>query len=71
MTAGGVMAAIGATALAVATVTVNSPGDAPALLAIGAGLFGAGLLQVPAWARRRGEQFERIARRLRDAIRSQ
>jgi hypothetical protein len=71
MTAGGVMAAIGATALTVATVTVSAPGDATTLLAIGAGLFGAGLLQVPAWARRRREQFERIAGRLRDAIRSE
>jgi hypothetical protein len=37
---------------------------------LGASLFGAGVLQVPAWGRRRREQFERIAERLRDAIRS-
>jgi hypothetical protein len=71
MTAGGAMAAIGGTMVALGTLTVTaSSGDAASLLAIGAGLFGVGILQVPAWARRRRQQFERIAERLRDAIRS-
>jgi hypothetical protein len=57
--------------MAVGTLTVSTPaGDLTPVLTIGAALFGAGVLQVPAWARRRREQFDRIAERLRDAIRS-
>lgn len=74
MTMGGVMTGISGALLAVGTLTGNiAPGhaaDFTPILAIGAGLFGAGVLQVPAWARRRREQFERIAERLRAAIRA-
>jgi hypothetical protein len=74
MTAGGIMAGISSALLAVGTLTGSmAPGDIRDLtpvLTIGAALFGAGVLQVPAWARRRRQQFERIAERLRDAIRS-
>jgi hypothetical protein len=73
MTAGGMMAGISGALLAVGTLTGSmAPGDVgdiTPLLTIGAALFGAGALQVPAWARRRRQQFERIAERLRDAIR--
>lgn len=74
MTAGGIMTGFSAALMAVSTLTVGAPGDVPDLapmITIGAALFGAGVLQVPAWARRRREQFDRIAERLRDAIRSQ
>jgi hypothetical protein len=74
MIVGGVTAAICAGFLAVGTLTGSmASGDVADLvpvLAIGAGLFGAGVLQIPAWARRRRQQFERIAERLNDAIRS-
>jgi hypothetical protein len=74
MTAGGIMTGISGALLAVGTLTGSmAPGDISDLtpvLTIGVALFGAGVLQVPAWARRRREQFERIAERLRDAIRS-
>ena len=74
MTAGGIMAGISGALLAMGTLTGSmAPGDvgdiAP-ILTVGAALFGAGVLQVPAWARRRRQQFERIAERLRDAIRA-
>lgn len=72
MTAGGIMTGISAALMAVGTLTGSmAPGDVADLipvLTIGAALFGAGILQVPAWARRRREQFDRIAERLRDAI---
>jgi hypothetical protein len=62
---------LSAALMAVGTLTVSTPaGDLTPVLTIGAALFGAGVLQVPAWARRRREQFDRIAERLRDAIRS-
>ena len=74
MTAGGIMAGISGALLAMGTLTGGmAPGDIAditPILTVGAGLFGAGVLQVPAWARRRRQQFERIAERLRDAIRS-
>jgi hypothetical protein len=71
MTAGGIMTGISAALLAAGTLTVGAVGgDVTPLLTIGAALFGAGVLQVPGWARRRREQFERIAQRLRDAVRS-
>jgi hypothetical protein len=74
MIVGGVTAAICAGFLAVGTLTGSmASGDVADLvpvLAIGTGLFGAGVLQIPAWARRRRQQFERIAERLNDAIRS-
>jgi hypothetical protein len=74
MTAGGIMAGISGALLAIGTLTGSiAPGDIrdiTPILTVGAGLFGAGVLQVPAWARRRRQQFERIAERLRDAIRS-
>ena len=74
MTAGGIMTGISGALLAVGTLTGSmAPGDIrdiTPILTIGAALFGAGVLQVPAWARRRRQQFERIAERLRDAIRS-
>lgn len=72
MTVGGMTAGICGALLAVGTLTGSmAPGDVADItpvLTIGAGLFGAGLLQVPAWARRRRQQFERIAEHLRDAI---
>lgn len=74
MTAGAVTAGIGGAFLAVGTLTGSiasgDVADMSRILMIGAGLFGAGALQVPAWARRRRQQFERITERLRDAIRS-
>lgn len=71
MTAGGIMTALSAALMAVGTLTVSAPaGDLTPVLTVGAALFGAGVLQVPAWARRRREQFDRIAERLRNAIRS-
>lgn len=70
MTAGGIMTGISATLLVVGTLTVSTiAGDVTPLLPIGAAVFGVGVLQVPAWARRRREQFDRIAERLRDTIR--
>ena len=71
MTAGGIMTGISAALLAAGTLTVGAVGgDVAPLLTVGAALFGAGVLQVPGWARRRREQFERIAQRLREAVRS-
>lgn len=71
MTAGGVMAGIGAVGLIAGTVIPGmAVGDVVSITTIGAALFGAGLLQIPAWARRRREQFARIAERLKNAIRS-
>ena len=71
MTAGGVMAGIGAVGLvAGAVVPGMAVGDVLSMATIGAGLFGVGLLQIPAWARRRREQFARLAERLKSAIRS-
>lgn len=71
MTAGGMMAGICGALLAVGTLTGDmAAGDLTPVLTIGAGLFGAGVLQIPAWARRRRQQFEHIAERLRHAIRS-
>jgi hypothetical protein len=70
MTTGGIMAAIGGgiTAMSVAAGGLTPDAVQPVLY-VGVALFGAGVLQVPAWARRRREQFDRIADRLRDAIR--
>lgn len=45
-------------------------GDVSSLFTVGGVLFGAGVVQVPAWARRRRRQFEDIASRLSRAIRS-
>jgi hypothetical protein len=74
MTVGGMTAVVCGGLLAVGTLTGSmAPGDVADIipvLAIGAGLFGAGVLQVPGWARRRREQFDRIAERLRDAMRA-
>jgi hypothetical protein len=74
MTAGGIMTGISAAMLGVGAATGSMApgdmGDMVPMFTIGAGLFGAGLIQLPAWARRRREQFDRIAERLRDAIRS-
>ncbi|HEX6134912.1 MAG TPA: hypothetical protein VFZ24_13180, partial [Longimicrobiales bacterium] len=57
--------------LAAGTLTPGvAVGDVTPILTIGAALFGVGLLQIPTWARRRREQFERIAERLSAAIRS-
>lgn len=74
MTAGGIMTGISGALLAVGAVTGSmAPGDYGSitpLLTVGASLFGAGVLQVRPWARRRREQFDRIAERLRDAIRT-
>lgn len=74
MTAGTMTAGVSGAIMAVGILTGSmAPGDVADItpvLTIGAGLFGAGALQVPAWARRRRQQFERIAERLRDAIRS-
>lgn len=73
MTTGGIMAGISGALMTVGVVTGSmSPGDVNdflPMLAVGGGLFGAGVLQIPAWARRRREQFDRIAESLRDAIR--
>lgn len=69
MTAGGVMTGIASALLAGGAITGSiAPGDVADLtpmLAIGVALFGAGVLQVPAWARRRRQQFDRIAERLK------
>jgi hypothetical protein len=71
MTAGGVMAGIGGVLLtAGALIPGMAVGDVVSLTTIGVGLFGAGALQIPAWARRRREQFKRIAERLKNAIHS-
>lgn len=71
MTAGGVMAGIGTASLILGSVIPGVVvGDMVSVTTIGAGLFGAGLLQIPAWARRRREQFARLAERLKNAIRS-
>ena len=71
MTAGGVMAGVSAALMAASTLAVGAPADGfTGLLTVGATLFGAGVVQVPLWARRRREQFDRIAERLRHAIRS-
>jgi hypothetical protein len=73
MTAGGAMTGIGAVLLGVGTLTGSiAPADVAdfgPVLTIGVAMFGAGVLQIPAWARRRREQFERIAQRLSDAVR--
>jgi hypothetical protein len=74
MTTGGIMTGISAALIAVGTMTGSmAPGDIADItpvITIGVALFGVGVLQVPAWARRRREQFDRIAERLRDAIRA-
>lgn len=71
MTAGGVMAGIGVVGLIAGTFSpAMAVGDVVSLATIGAGLFGAGVLQIPAWARRRREQFARIAERLKAAVHS-
>lgn len=71
MTTGGIMTGISAVMLAVGTLTVGAPvGDVTPLLPIGAALFGAGALQIPVWAKRRREQFDRIAERLGNTISS-
>jgi hypothetical protein len=72
MTAGGVMTGISAALMGATTLTVGigaGAAEMAPLLTIGAALFGAGVLQLPAWARRRREQFDRIAGRLRSTIR--
>lgn len=70
MTAGSVMAGIGAVGLVAGTLTPGAAvGEVVSLAFIGAGLFSAGMLQIPAWARRRREQFARLAERLKSAIR--
>jgi hypothetical protein len=72
MTAGGIMTGISGALITVGTLTGSmAPGDVAditPMIAIGAALFGAGVLQVPAWARRRREQFDRIAERLKGVI---
>lgn len=74
MTVGGALTGISGALLAAGLLTGSmAPGDIADLtpiLSVGAGLFGAGVFQVPAWARRRREQFERIAERLRAAVRA-
>jgi hypothetical protein len=71
MTAGGVMAGIGVAGLIAGTLIPGmAVGDVVSITTIGAGIFGAGLLQIPVWARRRREQFARLAERLKNAIRS-
>jgi hypothetical protein len=74
MATGGMMTLISGALVALGTLTGSmAPGDVTDLtpiMILGAGLFGAGALQVPAWARRRRQQFERIAERLKDVIRS-
>ena len=69
MTTGSIMAGISAVLLGASALTVGAVGDGiPALLTVGATLFGAGALQIPLWARRRREQFDRIAERLTSSI---
>jgi hypothetical protein len=74
MTAGGVMTGIGGAVIAAGALTgggqVGGLGDIAPLLTIGVALFGVGVIQVPLWARRRREQFDRLAERLRNSIRS-
>lgn len=73
MTAGGVMTGIGGAVMAAGALTggmqPGDMGDVTPLLTIGVTLFGVGVIQVPMWARRRREQFDRLAERLRNAIR--
>lgn len=74
MTAGGIMTGMSAALMAVGALSGSMvPGlvaDLTPVLTIGVALFGAGVLQIPAWARRRREQFDRIAERLSGAIHS-
>lgn len=74
MTAGGMMTGISAVIMAVGTLGgTMAPGDIAEMtpvLTIGVALFGVGVLQLPAWARRRREQFDRIAERLGNVIRT-
>jgi hypothetical protein len=72
MSAGAAMAGISGVLMTVGAVTGSmAPGDLAdflPMLGVGTAVFGAGALQLPLWARRRREQFDRIAERLRDAI---
>lgn len=73
MAAGSAMAGISVAMIAIGSLTGSmAPGDVGDLtpvLTIGLGVFGAGLIQIPAWARRRREQFRRIAERLAGTVR--
>ncbi|MEX0891213.1 MAG: hypothetical protein WEB88_03510 [Gemmatimonadota bacterium] len=70
MTVGGILGGIAAGAAAIGIVTASGVGDVSELLMVGGVLFGVGVVQVPIWARRRKQQFENIARRLNEAVRS-
>jgi hypothetical protein len=74
MSVGGIMSGVSAALAAMGTLTGSmAPGDLADLipiLLVGLGMFAGGVLQVPSWARRRRQQFERIAERLRDAIKA-
>jgi hypothetical protein len=68
MSVGGGLTGVSLLMMAVGTLTGGmAPGDAVDLapvLTLGLASFGAGALQIPAWARRRRAQFTRIAERL-------
>jgi hypothetical protein len=70
MTAGGILVGISTALAAAGMVTTGAVGDVGTLFTVGGVLFGVGVVQVPAWARRRRQQFENIARRLSEAVRS-
>jgi hypothetical protein len=73
MMGAGSLVIAGATATFITTAllgNVNNPGalSGIALMALmGAGMFVAGAMTVPGWARRRGAQFDQLLARLRDA----
>ena len=72
MTAGGIMVA-GSAATFIATTLLGTAHNAGAALGIGfialmgVGMFAAGALRVPGWARRRTEQFDAVIARLTEA----
>ena len=74
MSAGSLVVA-GAAAFFIATfamrgeVDVRTLGGIALMAIMGSGLFTAGALRVSGWARRRGEQFDTLIARLRDAMR--
>ncbi|HSK19034.1 MAG TPA: hypothetical protein VK912_07825 [Longimicrobiales bacterium] len=73
MTTGGIMAVLSGGLVVVGRLAGGigpDPDSLTTMFTVGSALFGVGVLQIPIWARRRREEFDRIADRLRDAIRS-
>ena len=75
MMSAGSLVVVGAAAFFIATFLMRGEVDLGTLTGItvvgmmGGGLFTAGALRVSGWARRRGEQFDALIARLRDAMR--